>query len=209
MINEKSLAWGRSKSCIRELAGYAYARKAEIGAENVVYKVEYHGADEEDHDLTDAGVAGQRIIQAACEEYGRSTEQTGAGDDLPALIHVTAALKREEHDGGRKCQTGDDQQRRERIGDEIHLRLHTAAHREHGKDADDADDECEHQLVENEIALFTGSGFLLCLVFVQVCTQHFQLQILDLKLYINSGNGNNVQTLLPLESLVTNDGGEQ
>ena len=35
MINEKSLAWGRSKSCIRELAGYASARKAEIGAENV------------------------------------------------------------------------------------------------------------------------------------------------------------------------------
>ena len=31
----------------------------------------------------------------------------------------------------------------------------------------------------------------------------------DVKLYINSGNGNNVQTLLPLESLVTNDGGEQ
>ena len=29
----------------------------------------------------------------------------------------------------------------------------------------------------------------------------------DVKLYINSGNGNNVQTLLPLESLVTNDGG--
>ena len=35
MINEKSLAWGRSKSCIRELAGYAAQRKAEIGAENV------------------------------------------------------------------------------------------------------------------------------------------------------------------------------
>ena len=30
----------------------------------------------------------------------------------------------------------------------------------------------------------------------------------DVKLYINSGNGNNVQTLLPLESLVTN-GGDQ
>jgi len=35
MINEQSLAWGRSKSCIRELAGYAAQRKAEIGAENV------------------------------------------------------------------------------------------------------------------------------------------------------------------------------
>ena len=35
MINEKSLAWGRSKSCIRELAGYASRRKAEIGEENV------------------------------------------------------------------------------------------------------------------------------------------------------------------------------
>ena len=31
----------------------------------------------------------------------------------------------------------------------------------------------------------------------------------DVKLYINSGNGNNVQTLLPLESMVTNNGGEQ
>ena len=35
MINEKSLGWGRSKSCIRELAGYATERKALIGAENV------------------------------------------------------------------------------------------------------------------------------------------------------------------------------
>ena len=35
MINEKSLGWGRSKSCIRELAAYAAQRKAEIGAENV------------------------------------------------------------------------------------------------------------------------------------------------------------------------------
>ena len=31
----------------------------------------------------------------------------------------------------------------------------------------------------------------------------------DVKLYINSGSGANVQTLLPLESLVTNNGGEQ
>ena len=31
----------------------------------------------------------------------------------------------------------------------------------------------------------------------------------DVKLYINSGSGSNVQTLLPLESLVTNNGGEQ
>ena len=30
----------------------------------------------------------------------------------------------------------------------------------------------------------------------------------DVKLYINTGNGANVQTLLPLESLVTNNGGE-
>ena len=31
----------------------------------------------------------------------------------------------------------------------------------------------------------------------------------DVKLYINSGDGSNVQTLLPLESLVTTNGGEQ
>ena len=31
----------------------------------------------------------------------------------------------------------------------------------------------------------------------------------DVKLYINSGDGSNVQTLLPLESLVTNNGGDQ
>ena len=31
----------------------------------------------------------------------------------------------------------------------------------------------------------------------------------DVKLYINSGSGADVQTLLPLESLVTNNGGEQ
>ena len=35
MINEKSLAWGRSKSCIREVAGYAAQRREEIGADNV------------------------------------------------------------------------------------------------------------------------------------------------------------------------------
>jgi len=35
MIRENSLNWGRSKSCIRELAAYGSARKAEIGAENV------------------------------------------------------------------------------------------------------------------------------------------------------------------------------
>lgn len=35
MLPEKSLAWGASKSCIRELAAYGSMRKAEIGAENV------------------------------------------------------------------------------------------------------------------------------------------------------------------------------
>jgi len=35
MLNEKSLGWGRSNSCIRELEAYALRRKAEIGAENV------------------------------------------------------------------------------------------------------------------------------------------------------------------------------
>ncbi len=35
MIVQNSLNWGRSKSCIRELAAYGAARKAEIGAENV------------------------------------------------------------------------------------------------------------------------------------------------------------------------------
>ena len=31
----------------------------------------------------------------------------------------------------------------------------------------------------------------------------------DVKLYINSGNGSNLQTLLPLESLVSNGGDQQ
>ena len=35
ILPEKSLAWGRSKSCIRELAAYGAARKAAIGPENV------------------------------------------------------------------------------------------------------------------------------------------------------------------------------
>ncbi len=35
MLPEKSLAWGQSKSCIRELAAYGTARKAQIGKENV------------------------------------------------------------------------------------------------------------------------------------------------------------------------------
>lgn len=35
MLPEKSLNWGRSESCIRALAAYGTARKAEIGAENV------------------------------------------------------------------------------------------------------------------------------------------------------------------------------
>lgn len=35
MLPEKKLAWGLSRSCIRELAEYGARRKAEIGAENV------------------------------------------------------------------------------------------------------------------------------------------------------------------------------
>ena len=35
MLNEKSLAWGKSKSCIRELAAYGAARKQEIGEDKV------------------------------------------------------------------------------------------------------------------------------------------------------------------------------
>ena len=35
MLQEKSLAWGRVKHCMRELTAYGNARKAEIGAENV------------------------------------------------------------------------------------------------------------------------------------------------------------------------------
>ena len=35
MLPEKPLTWGRSRSCIRELAEYGWARKTEIGAENV------------------------------------------------------------------------------------------------------------------------------------------------------------------------------
>lgn len=34
-MNQKSYAYGATKSSIRELAAYAAARKAEIGAENV------------------------------------------------------------------------------------------------------------------------------------------------------------------------------
>ena len=35
MMPEKILAWGRNRSCIRELAEYGARRKQEIGAENV------------------------------------------------------------------------------------------------------------------------------------------------------------------------------
>lgn len=35
MLPEKPLAWGRTRSCIRDLAEYGWARKAEIGAERV------------------------------------------------------------------------------------------------------------------------------------------------------------------------------
>lgn len=35
MLPEKTLAWGKSRSCIRELSEYAARRKSEIGAENV------------------------------------------------------------------------------------------------------------------------------------------------------------------------------
>ena len=35
MLPEKSLAWGRSKNCIREIAAYGAARKAAIGADKV------------------------------------------------------------------------------------------------------------------------------------------------------------------------------
>ncbi len=35
MLPEKPLAWGRARSCIRELAEYGWKRKEELGAENV------------------------------------------------------------------------------------------------------------------------------------------------------------------------------
>ena len=35
MVNQKSLACGTGKSAIREIAGYAAQRRAEIGAQNV------------------------------------------------------------------------------------------------------------------------------------------------------------------------------
>ena len=35
MLPEKILAWGKTRSCIRELAEYGARRKAEIGVENV------------------------------------------------------------------------------------------------------------------------------------------------------------------------------
>ncbi|MBQ9411564.1 MAG: pyridoxal phosphate-dependent aminotransferase [Oscillospiraceae bacterium] len=35
MFPEKTMAWGKARSCIRELAEYGWKRKAEIGAENV------------------------------------------------------------------------------------------------------------------------------------------------------------------------------
>lgn len=35
MLPEKTLAWGKSRSCIRELAEFGWARKAQIGEENV------------------------------------------------------------------------------------------------------------------------------------------------------------------------------
>ncbi|MDD5832193.1 MAG: pyridoxal phosphate-dependent aminotransferase, partial [Clostridiales bacterium] len=35
MLPEKTLGWGLSRSCIRELSEYGARRKAEIGAENV------------------------------------------------------------------------------------------------------------------------------------------------------------------------------
>lgn len=35
MVNQTSLAYGTEKSAIREIAGYAAQRRAEIGAQNV------------------------------------------------------------------------------------------------------------------------------------------------------------------------------
>ena len=89
MVAENSLAWGRSKSCIRELAAYGARRKAEIGAENVF-----------DFSIGNPSVPAPPAVNAALIELlqtGESTELHGytPAAGLPSLRRAVAADLRE------------------------------------------------------------------------------------------------------------------
>lgn len=74
MLNENSLRWGRSKSCIRELAAYGAARKAEIGADKVY-----------DFSIGSPSVPAPQIVTDTLAELVRDTDAVALHDYTPAV----------------------------------------------------------------------------------------------------------------------------
>lgn len=74
MFPEKSLIWGRSKSCIRELAAYGAARKAEIGADKVY-----------DFSIGSPSVPAPQIVNDTLVELIQNTKSVVLHDYTPAV----------------------------------------------------------------------------------------------------------------------------
>ena len=74
MFPEKSLSWGQSKSCIRELAAFGAARKAEIGADKVF-----------DFSIGSPSVPAPQIVNDTLVELIQNTESVVLHDYTPAV----------------------------------------------------------------------------------------------------------------------------
>jgi len=74
MFNEKSLAWGQSKSCIRELAAFGAARKAEIGEDKVF-----------DFSIGSPSVPAPAIVNETLMELIRDTDSVKLHDYTPGV----------------------------------------------------------------------------------------------------------------------------
>lgn len=74
MFPEKSLAWGQSKSCIRELAAYGAARKAQIGADKVF-----------DFSIGSPSVPAPQIVNDTLVDLIQNTKSVVLHDYTPAV----------------------------------------------------------------------------------------------------------------------------
>lgn len=86
MLNEKYLAWGYTKNCMRELSAYGAVRKAEIGAENVF-----------DFGLGNPNVPAPDTVRAALAELNaqdpRSAHGAAPPEGLWSLRQAAAAYE--------------------------------------------------------------------------------------------------------------------
>lgn len=94
MLPEKSLAWGQSKSCIRELAAYGSARKAQIGADKVF-----------DFSIGNPSVPAPKCVDRALRDVLAETDSVALhgytpAAGLPSLRRAIAADLNARYDAG-------------------------------------------------------------------------------------------------------------